>query len=122
MSPFTRKGAGPYRPAGCSRGERAVVLGRDAALPGPWTHESLRRESERELLRSLAEARDEVPADISVSTAVLRGRTAPALADLADGGGYDLVVTGASHRRRGVASALLRRCQAAVLAVNPTRS
>src|SRR5918996_175892 len=77
----------------------------------PWTRESLRRDGERRLARALGAARDEVPADMSVSTAVLHGRTAHALADLADGGRYDLVVTGPSRSRhglrRGVTSALL---------------
>jgi nucleotide-binding universal stress UspA family protein len=89
----------------------------------PWTRESLRRDAEQRLARALAAARDEVPADISVSTALLHGSTAAALADLADGGRYDLVVTGPRRagRRlcRGVTSALLSRCHASVLAVDP---
>jgi nucleotide-binding universal stress UspA family protein len=90
----------------------------------PWTRESLRRADERRLARALADARDDVPASISVSTALLHGRTAHALADLADGGRYDLVVTGRKHtgrrpRRllRGVTLALVTRCQTSVLAV-----
>jgi nucleotide-binding universal stress UspA family protein len=92
----------------------------------PWTRESLRRDAERHLARALAAARDEVPATVSVSTALLSGRTAHALADLADGGRYDLVVTGPCRSgrlgrllRRGVTAALLSRCHTSVLAVDP---
>lgn len=88
----------------------------------PWTRETLRRDAERDLGRALAAARDDVPATISVSTALLHGRTASALAALADGGRYDLVVTGPSRGgrfRRGVAARLLGRCGASVLAVGP---
>jgi nucleotide-binding universal stress UspA family protein len=92
----------------------------------PWTRESLRRDAERRLERLLAAARDEVPASISVSTALLHGRTARALADLADGGRYDLVVTGPRRTgcrgRRCVPGALMARCHAAVLAVRPSRT
>jgi nucleotide-binding universal stress UspA family protein len=76
------------------------------------------------MLQRLADARDEVPATISVSTVLLRGRTAQALADLAAGGRYDLVVTGprpAGRLRRmlglGVTHRLLSRCSTSVLAV-----
>ena len=89
----------------------------------PWTRESLRRDAERRLERLLAAARDEVPASISVCTALLHGRTVRALADLADGGRYDLVVTGprrAGRRRRCVPGALMARCHAAVMAVRPS--
>jgi len=63
-----------------------------AALP--YTRESLRRDAEREVERQLAAARDEVPATLSVTTQLLRGRPAPALAALAEEGGYDLVLAG----------------------------
>jgi nucleotide-binding universal stress UspA family protein len=88
----------------------------------PWTRESLRRDAERRVSRALAAARDEVPAEISVSTALLEGRTAQALADLADGGCYDLVVAGQSRcrwPRRGVTPALVARCRTSVIAVDP---
>jgi nucleotide-binding universal stress UspA family protein len=92
----------------------------------PWTPESLRRDAERRLSQALAAARDEVPATIPVSTALLHGRTARALADLADGDHYDLVVIGPRGsgrlRRRlasGVMPALLSRCRASVLVVRP---
>jgi nucleotide-binding universal stress UspA family protein len=92
----------------------------------PWTRESLRRDAERRLSRLLAAARDEVPANISVCTTLLHGRTARALADLADGGRYDLVVTGPRRARRrrgqGVPGALRARCHAAVLAVRPSQT
>jgi nucleotide-binding universal stress UspA family protein len=94
----------------------------------PWTRESLRGDAERRLARLLAAARDEVPATVSVCTTLLHGRTARALADLAEGGGYDLVVTGpgrgGGRRRRwgrGVPGALMARCHAAVLAVRPSQ-
>ena len=90
----------------------------------PWTRETLRRDAERHMLQRLADARDEVPATISVSTVLLRGRPASALADLAAGGRYDLVLTGprASGRLRrmlglGVTHGLLSRCTTSVLAV-----
>jgi nucleotide-binding universal stress UspA family protein len=63
-----------------------------AALP--YTRDSLRRDAEREVERQLAAARDEVPATVSVTTQVLRGRTAQALAAFAQEGGYDLVLAG----------------------------
>lgn len=63
-----------------------------AALP--YTRESLRRDAEREVERQLAAARDEVPATLSVTTQLLRGRPVPALAALAEEGGYDLVLAG----------------------------
>ena len=90
----------------------------------PWTREMLRRDAERRMLQRLADARDEVPATISVSTVLLRGRPAHALADLAAGGCYDLVVCGprpAGRLRRllglGVTHRLLSRCSTSVLAV-----
>jgi nucleotide-binding universal stress UspA family protein len=93
----------------------------------PWTRESLRRDAERRLARLLAAARDEVPASVSVCTTLLHGRTARALADLAEGGRYDLVVTGPRRARgrrrrpgRGGPGALTARCHAAVLAVRPS--
>jgi nucleotide-binding universal stress UspA family protein len=90
----------------------------------PWTRETLRRDAERRMLQRLADARDEVPATISVSTVLLHGRTAPALADLAAGGRYDLVVTGPRPTGRlrrllgvGVTHRLLSRSTTSVLAV-----
>lgn len=91
----------------------------------PWTRDALRRDAEHELQQALAAARDEVPATISASTALLHGRTARALADLADGGRYDLVITGrnrgglvARWLGGGVASGLVSRCRTSVLAVD----
>jgi nucleotide-binding universal stress UspA family protein len=93
----------------------------------PYTPETLRRDAEREMLRVLAEARDEVPANVSVTTRLLRGRPARALAALAGDGDYDLVVTGprpSSRLRRllgaGVTHALLSRTRASVLAIRPS--
>jgi nucleotide-binding universal stress UspA family protein len=90
----------------------------------PWTRDMLRRDAERRMLQRLAAARDDVPATVSVSTVLLRGRTAHALADLAAGGRYDLVVCGprpAGRLRRmlglGVTHRLLSRCPTSVLAV-----
>jgi nucleotide-binding universal stress UspA family protein len=90
----------------------------------PYSPETLRREAEREMLRLLGEARDEVPANVSLTTLLLRGRPARALADFAAGGDYDLVVTGprpSGRLRRllgvGVTHSLLDRTRASVLAI-----
>jgi nucleotide-binding universal stress UspA family protein len=95
--------------------------------PGPMsvacTRESIRRDLEREMLRHLANARDEVPAAVSVTTQLLRGRAARALAQLAEKGGYDLIVTGSRsngrfRRMRGsVTHGLLSHGHTSVLAV-----
>src|SRR5918998_4947704 len=53
-----------------------------AALP--YTRDSLLRDAEREVERQLAAARDEVPATVSVTTRLLRGKPVPALAALAE--------------------------------------
>ena len=90
----------------------------------PCSPETLRRDAEREMLRLLAMARDEVPADVSLTTQLLVGRPAKALAALAATGDYDLVVTGprpSSRLRRlfgaGVTHSLLSRTRASVLAI-----
>jgi nucleotide-binding universal stress UspA family protein len=87
----------------------------------PISPEALRRDAEREMLRLLAEARDEVPADVSLTTQLLYGRPARALAKLADAEGYDLVVTGPRPVRRlprlGVTRRLVSRTRASVLAI-----
>jgi nucleotide-binding universal stress UspA family protein len=90
----------------------------------PFTRESLRHELEIEMTRHLANARDEVPATVSVTTRLLRGRAARALAAFAEEGGYDLVVTGprpAGRLRRllcgSVTHGLLSRGHTSVLAV-----
>lgn len=90
----------------------------------PYTRETLVRELERDMQRRLAAARDEVPATVSVTTRLLHGRPAPALAELAESGNHDLVVAGprkAGFFRRlfggSVTHTLLTRCSASVLAV-----
>ena len=86
----------------------------------PMSPDTLRRDAEREMLRHLAEARDEVPADVSLTTQLLYGRPARALAKLADSGGYDLVITGPRpirRLRRGVTRSLLSQTHASVLAI-----
>ena len=90
----------------------------------PYSPDTLRRDAEREMLRLLAMARDEVPANVSLTTQLLVGRPAKALAQLAATGGYDLVVTGSrptSRLRRlfgsGVTHKLLSRTHASVLAI-----
>jgi nucleotide-binding universal stress UspA family protein len=60
----------------------------------PFSPATLRRDAEREILRLIAAARDEVPANVSVTTQILHGRPARALATLAKQGDYDVVVTG----------------------------
>jgi nucleotide-binding universal stress UspA family protein len=90
----------------------------------PYTRETIRHDLEGEMLRNLANARDEVPAIVSVTTRVLHGRAARALAAFAEEGGYDLVVTGprptsrlARLFRGSVTHALLSRGHTSVLAV-----
>jgi nucleotide-binding universal stress UspA family protein len=90
----------------------------------PYSPDTLRRDAEREMLRLLAAARDEVPANVSLTTQLLTGRPAKLLAALAATGDYDLVVTGprpASRLRRllgfGVTHSLLDRTRASVLAI-----
>jgi nucleotide-binding universal stress UspA family protein len=92
--------------------------------PVPYTYETLRRDAEREMERLLAEARDEVPATVSVTTQILHGRPARVLGRLAEKGGYDLVVVGPRpggwlrrHLRAGVTDRLRARYGASVLAV-----
>jgi nucleotide-binding universal stress UspA family protein len=98
-----------------------VGLGPAAA---PVTRESLRRDIEAAMRRCLAAARDEVPATVSVTTQLLHGKPARALAACAVAGRYDLVVTGPRPAcrwsrlfGRSVTHALLSRCDASVLAV-----
>jgi nucleotide-binding universal stress UspA family protein len=92
--------------------------------PMPFTRESLLRDLEREMEQKLAAARDDVPATVSVTTRLLHGRPGQVLAELADEGGYDLVVAGPRPegrlRRlfgRSVTHTLLSRCHTSVLAV-----
>jgi nucleotide-binding universal stress UspA family protein len=90
----------------------------------PYGYDDLRHGIEADLRRCLAEARDEVPAAVEVDTVLLHGRAAPQLAELAEHGHYDLLVTG-PHRRgrlsrllgRSVTRALLTRSRVSVLAV-----
>jgi nucleotide-binding universal stress UspA family protein len=63
-------------------------------LVPPFSPETLRRDAEREMLRLLAAARDEVPDNVSLTTQLLHGSPARTIATLAKSGGYDLVVTG----------------------------
>ena len=95
-------------------------------LAVPYSPDTLRRDAELEMQRLLAEARDEVPADVSLTTQLLVGRPARALAELAASGGYDLVVTGprpSGRLRRllgaGVTHSLLARTRVSVLAIRP---
>jgi nucleotide-binding universal stress UspA family protein len=90
----------------------------------PYTRESMRRDIEREMQRHLAAARDEVPATVSVTTRLLHGNPAKALAALADAGDYDLVVVGPRRCGRlrrllggSVTHSLLSRVNTSVLAV-----
>jgi nucleotide-binding universal stress UspA family protein len=67
----------------------------------PFSPATLKRDAEREVCRVLAAARDEVPADVSVTTQLLHGHCARAIAKLANCGDYDVVVTPRpSHRLR----------------------
>jgi nucleotide-binding universal stress UspA family protein len=90
----------------------------------PVTREMLQRDLERDMQRKLAAARDEVPATVSVTTQLLHGKPARALAALADSGCYDLVVAGPRPEGRlrrllgsSVTHSLLTRCRTSVLAV-----
>ena len=104
-------------------GEPTVWLGFGPVVL-PFTRELMVRELERDMERKLAAARDEVPATVSVTTRLLHGRPARALAELAEEGDYDLVVAGprqAGFLRRlfggSVTHSLLTRCRTSVLAV-----
>jgi nucleotide-binding universal stress UspA family protein len=104
-------------------GEPVVWLG-FSPIVMPYTREHLVRELELDMQRKLAAARDEVPATVSVTTRLLHGRPARALAELAESGNYDLVVAGprrAGFLRRllggSVTHSLLTRCATSVLAV-----
>ena len=90
----------------------------------PVTREMLQRDLERDMQRKLAAARDEVPATVSVTTQLLHGRPARALAALAESGRLR------PRRRRpppagrlrrlfgsSVTHSLLTRCRTSVLAV-----
>jgi nucleotide-binding universal stress UspA family protein len=59
----------------------------------PFSPATLKREAESEMCRVLAAARDEVPANVSVTTQLLHGHCARAIAKLAKCGDYDLVVS-----------------------------
>jgi nucleotide-binding universal stress UspA family protein len=94
------------------------------AMSVPYTRETIRLQIDSAMRRHLAEARDEVPATVSVTTRLLHGRPARALAALAEEGGYDLVVTGPRPvgrlgriLRRSVTHGLLSRTRTSVLAV-----
>jgi nucleotide-binding universal stress UspA family protein len=80
--------------------EPRVVWQGPGVMGVPYTRESIRRELEREMTRHLANARDEVPAAVSVTTRLLRGRAAKVLAAFAEDSGYDLIVTGPRPTRR----------------------
>jgi nucleotide-binding universal stress UspA family protein len=66
----------------------------------PCSPDTLRRDAEREMLRLLGAARDEVPANVSVTTRLVQGRLRSTLANLADEGGYDVVISGRRPCRR----------------------
>jgi nucleotide-binding universal stress UspA family protein len=90
----------------------------------PYTRETMRRDIEHEMRRHLAEARDEVPVTVSVTTRLLHGRAARVLAELAEAGRYDLVVVGPRPAcrmgrllHRSVTRGLLSRAGTSVLAV-----
>ncbi len=77
------------------------------AMSVPYTRERLRQDLEREMRVHLAVARDEVPASVSVTTLIVRGRPARVVARLAAAGSYDVVV--ACPRRPGRWAWLLGR-------------
>jgi nucleotide-binding universal stress UspA family protein len=79
-----------------------------AALP--YTRDTLKRDVVREVERQLAAARDEVPAEVSVTTRLVHGRAGRALAALAKAEGFDLVIAAPRRARR------LRRALGAAVA------
>ena len=101
-------------------------MGFGGAMTVPYTRDSLCRDLEREMRRHLAEARDEVPATVSVTTQLLHGRPWRAIAALAESGRYDLVVTGPRPLGRvgrllhhSLTHGLLSRTRVSVLAAKP---
>jgi len=104
-----------------------LACGIGGALVPPYTPEGLQRELDVEMEQTLAAARDEIPASISVTTVLLHGKATRALARLAEEGGYDVVVTGPRKigrfgrlLHRSVTHGLLSRANVSVLAVKPT--
>jgi nucleotide-binding universal stress UspA family protein len=102
----------------------ACAISFPSAVVAPYGYAEIERELVSDMRRCLAEARDEVPAAVEVDTVLLHGRPADALAELAQRGRYDLVVTGpraTSRLRRlfgrSVTRALLSRSRVSVLAV-----
>ena len=94
------------------------------AMSVPYTRDMIRQQAESAMRRHLAEARDEVPATVSVTTRLLHGRPARVLAALAEEGRYDLIVTGPRPGgrlgrllRRSVTHGVLSRTHTSVLAV-----
>jgi nucleotide-binding universal stress UspA family protein len=104
-----------------------IACGMIGVLVPPYTPEEFQRELDIEMEQTLAAARDEIPASISVTTVLLHGKASHALARLAEDGGYDLVVTGPRRIgrlgrlvHRSVTHSLLSRGTVSVLAVKPT--
>jgi Universal stress protein family len=89
----------------------------------PYTRDSLRADAVRAMERVLAEARDEVPATVSVTTRLLPGRPRGALRALACSGDFDLVIApgppGRRHRKPRTHDAS-SRSPASVLAIKAT--
>jgi hypothetical protein len=73
----------------------------------PYTREGVLRDLEEHMVKQLAAARDEVPETVSVTTQLVHGRPGRALAALAAGGCYDLVI--APGRAPGRVRRLLAR-------------
>jgi nucleotide-binding universal stress UspA family protein len=104
-----------------------IACGMVGVLVPPYTPEEMQRELDVEMEQKLAAARDEIPATVSVTTVLLHGRAARALAHLAEEGGYDLIVTGPRKigrfgrlLHRSVTHGLLSSGSVSVLAVRPT--
>jgi nucleotide-binding universal stress UspA family protein len=103
-----------------------LACGMLGVLVPPYTPEELQRELDIEMQQTLAAARDEIPAAVSVTTVLLHGKATRALARLAEEGRYDLVVTGPRKigrlgrlLHRSVTHGLLSRGSVSVLAVKP---
>jgi nucleotide-binding universal stress UspA family protein len=104
-----------------------IACGMVGVLVPPYTPEEMQRELDVEMEQKLAAARDEIPATVSVTTVLLHGKAARALAHLAEEGGYDLIVTGPRKigrlgrlLHRSVTHGLLSSGSVSVLAVRPT--
>ena len=112
--------------AGVAAAPAWLAFGMPGSSTLPYAPDQLRRELDGDMLQQLAAARDEIPATISVTTRLLHGHAARALARLALDEHYDLVITGPRRTgrlgrlfHRSVTRGVLSRGTTSVLAVKP---